>query len=125
MVADMVMGLDNVIGVAGAAHGNFVLVVLGLLISIPVLVWGSSLFLSYLERFPALVYVGAAVLALTAAKMMTSEPLVREVLSRFAPAAPQPMSRSGTRPRSLPETAFQRWRAWACRWVWRWSPRRC
>ncbi len=88
VVADMVMGLDNVIGVAGAAHGNFVLVVLGLLISIPVLVWGSSLLLRYLERFPALVYVGAAVLALTAAKMMTSEPLVRDVLSRFAPAVP-------------------------------------
>jgi predicted tellurium resistance membrane protein TerC len=52
------------------------------------LVWGSSLLLRYLERFPALVYVGAAVLAVTAAKMMTSEPLVRDVLSRFAPAVP-------------------------------------
>ena len=57
VVADMVMGLDNVLGVAGAAHGNITLVILGLLISVPVLVWGSSLLLRYVERYPGLVYV--------------------------------------------------------------------
>jgi len=81
IVADLVMGVDNVLGVAGAAHGNFVLVVLGLLISIPVLVWGSSVLLCYVERFPALSYVGAGVLAFTAAKMMTTEPVVRQALA--------------------------------------------
>ena len=80
VVADMVMGVDNVLGVAGAAHGNFVLVVMGLLISIPVLVWGSSILLRYVERFPALVYLGAGVLAFTAVKMMTSEPFVQHAL---------------------------------------------
>jgi len=84
IVADLVMGVDNVLGVAGAAHGNFVLVVLGLMISIPVLVWGSSVLLRYVERFPALSYVGAGVLALTAAKMMASEPMVHQALAAHA-----------------------------------------
>lgn len=74
IVADAVMGLDNVLAVAGASHGNYLLVVLGLLISVPIVVWGSSLLLGFVERFPAFVYVGAGVLAWTAAKMITSEP---------------------------------------------------
>jgi len=80
VVADAVMGLDNVLAVAGAAHGNFLLVVLGLLISIPIVIWGSQLILKYVERFPAIVYIGGAVLAWTAAKMMTSEPMVKGYL---------------------------------------------
>jgi predicted tellurium resistance membrane protein TerC len=71
------MGLDNVLAVAGAAGGSFALVVIGLLISIPIVVWASSLVLKLIDRFPATIYVGAAVLALTAAKMITSEPLLK------------------------------------------------
>jgi YjbE family integral membrane protein len=78
VVADAVMGLDNVLAVAGAAHGNFLLVVLGLLISIPIVIWGSQIILKYVERFPSIVYIGGAVLAWTAAKMMISEPLIKE-----------------------------------------------
>jgi YjbE family integral membrane protein len=81
VVADAVMGLDNVLGVAGAAHGNALLVVLGLLISVPIVVWGSTLILGFIERFPALLYVGGAVLCWTAAKMMLAEPLVDEALA--------------------------------------------
>lgn len=81
VVADAVMGLDNVLAVAGAAHGSALLVVLGLLISIPIVVWGSTLILRWLERFPALLYVGGAVLAWTAAKMIASEPLLGEQLA--------------------------------------------
>jgi YjbE family integral membrane protein len=81
IVADAVMGLDNVLAVAGAAHGSFVLVVLGLLISIPIVVWGSTLILKWVERFPVIIYFGAGVLAWTAAKMMTGEPLVQEYLA--------------------------------------------
>ena len=88
VVADLVMGVDNVLGVAGAAHGSFVLVLLGLLISIPVLVWGSSILLRYVERFPGLVYLGAGVLAFTAVKMMTAEPTVRQVLEPHAALLP-------------------------------------
>ena len=78
VIADAVMGLDNVLAVAGAAHGSILLVVLGLLISIPIVVWGSTLILKWLERFPSLLYVGGAVLAWTAVKMITAEPLVEE-----------------------------------------------
>lgn len=80
VVADAVMGLDNVLAVAGAAHGSALLVVLGLVISIPIVVWGSTLILHWMERFPALLYVGGAVLAWTAAKMIVSEPMLAEHL---------------------------------------------
>lgn len=73
--ADLLMGLDNVLGVAGAAHGDFTLVVIGLLISIPIVIWGSTIILKFVERYPGIVYLGAAVLALTGAKMIVSDPL--------------------------------------------------
>ena len=78
VIADAVMGLDNVLAVAGASHGSYLLVVLGLLISIPVVIWGSTQILKLVERFPSITYLGAGVLAWTAAKMMTSEPIVQE-----------------------------------------------
>ncbi len=80
VVADAVMGLDNVLAVAGAAQGSYALVVLGLLISIPIVIWGSTLILKWVERYPAIIYLGAAVLAWTAAKMVASEPLIQEYL---------------------------------------------
>ncbi len=81
VVADMVMGLDNVLAVAGAAHGSFLLVALGLLISIPIVVWGSTLLLKFVEKYPSVVYVGAGVLAWTSVKMMTAEPLIKDYLA--------------------------------------------
>ena len=74
IVADALMGVDNVLGVAGAAHGAFDLVIIGLLISVPIVVFGSSVVLKLVERFPIIIQAGAAVLALTAAKMIVSEP---------------------------------------------------
>lgn len=88
VIADAAMGMDNVLGVAGAAEGNVPLVVLGLLISIPIVIWGSTLILRSIERFPGLLYVGGAVLAWTAAKMLTEEPLVRELLTGRTVAIP-------------------------------------
>ncbi len=87
VVADALMGLDNVLAVAGAAQGNFVLVVLGLLISIPIVIWGSQLILKFVERYPVIVYVGAGVLAWTSVKMVTSEPLLGDFLAQY-PAIP-------------------------------------
>jgi YjbE family integral membrane protein len=87
VVADTVMGLDNVLAVAGAAGGSILLVVLGLLISIPIVVWGSTLILKWIERFPAILYAGGAVLAWTAAKMIVSEPFVHAALES-RPMAP-------------------------------------
>ncbi|RPI44184.1 MAG: hypothetical protein EHM59_13490 [Betaproteobacteria bacterium] len=80
VVADVMMGLDNVLAVAGAAHGSYLLVVIGLLISIPIVVWGSQLVLKLIDRFPGIVYLGTAVLLLTAAKMITDEPSVKAAL---------------------------------------------
>lgn len=88
VVADAVMGLDNVLAVAGAAHGNFLLVVIGLLISIPIVIWGSQLILKYVERYPAIVYIGGAVLAWTSAKMIISEPLIKDYLTAYPVFAP-------------------------------------
>ncbi len=79
VVADALMGVDNVLGVAGAAHGAFDLVVIGLLVSIPIVVFGSTLVLKLVERFPMIINIGAAVLAFTAAKMIVSEPLLDPV----------------------------------------------
>jgi YjbE family integral membrane protein len=79
IVADALMGVDNVLGVAGAAHGAFDLVVIGLLISVPIVVFGSSMVLKLVDRFPAIMYIGAAVLAYTAAKMIVSEPVLSGV----------------------------------------------
>lgn len=73
VIADAAMGLDNVIAVAGAAHGSTLLVVIGLLISIPVVVWGSTLFVKLIGKYPWIIYLGSAVLAYTASKMVTHE----------------------------------------------------
>ncbi|MGW8957306.1 TerC family protein [Paenibacillus sp. NPDC055715] len=76
IIADTMMGLDNVLAVAGAAHGNMLLVILGLAISVPIMVWGSTVILKLTERFPMVITIGAAVLAYTAAKMVVAEPLI-------------------------------------------------
>ena len=85
VIADAVMGLDNVLAVAGAAHGHYGLVVAGLVISVPIVVWGSTLVLKLVERFPSVVYLGAGVLLATAVKMMTGEPLLAPLWPAAAP----------------------------------------
>jgi YjbE family integral membrane protein len=79
VIADALMGVDNVLGVAGAAKGNLGLVVVGLLISVPIVVWGSTLVLKLVERYAFITYLGAAVLAYTAAHMVIDEPLLDDV----------------------------------------------
>jgi YjbE family integral membrane protein len=81
VVADAVMGLDNVLAVAGAAHGSYLLVVAGLVISVPIVVWGSTVVLKVVDRFPGVVYIGAGVLVWTAVKMITGEPLLQPQLA--------------------------------------------
>ncbi len=76
VVADALMGIDNVLGVAGAAHGAFDLVVIGLLVSVPIVVFGSTMVLKLVSRFPIIINLGAAVLAFTAANMIIGEQLL-------------------------------------------------
>jgi len=73
IVADALMGMDNVLAIAGAAKGHMVLVVIGLAISVPLVVWGSSLILRLIERFPVIIYIGAGAIAWTAARMIAHD----------------------------------------------------
>lgn len=77
IIADALMGLDNVLAVAGAAHGNILLVIIGLLISVPVVMWGSTLILKWIERFPVIITIGSGILAWTASKMIVGEPFLK------------------------------------------------
>src|SRR6478609_696280 len=73
VVADLVMSLDNVIGVAAAAKGNLLLLVLGLVISIPLIIFGSTLILKLMNRFPVIITLGAALLGWVAGEMAISD----------------------------------------------------
>ena len=81
IIADAVMGVDNVLAVGGAAQGSMLLVLVGLAVSVPIVVWGSTLVLRWVERFPAIIWLGAGVLGWTAVKMIVTEPLLAPWLS--------------------------------------------
>ena len=74
IIADFVMSLDNVIAVAGAAHGSLPLLLFGLAVSIPLIVWSSQLILHWMERWPSIVLFGAALLGYVAGQMIFSDP---------------------------------------------------
>jgi len=78
VLADVVMSLDNILAVGGAAHGSLVLLLFGLALSVPILLLGSELVARMLGRFPLLVYVGVIVLILTAAEMVLGDALIHE-----------------------------------------------
>ncbi|MDM0114917.1 TerC family protein [Variovorax sp. J22R133] len=76
VVADLVMSLDNVVGVAAAAKGNVPLLVFGLVISIPLIIFGSTLILKLMDRFPVIITLGAALLGWVAGEMAMSDPAI-------------------------------------------------
>lgn len=80
IIADFVMSLDNVLGVAAAAKGNTFLLVFGLLISIPLIAWSSQLVLKVIDRFPAVIFAGGALLGYVAGEMLVSEAIFKPVL---------------------------------------------
>lgn len=77
IVADFVMSVDNVIGVAGAAGDSLVLLGIGLAVSIPVIVWSSQVIMKSMERFPVIVTLGAGLLGWVAGGMIVGDPLLR------------------------------------------------
>jgi YjbE family integral membrane protein len=87
-IADVVMSLDNVIAVAAAAGGNFALLVFGLAISIPAIVVGASLIAALLNRFPIIVWAGAALLGWIAGDVLATDPVVVDAARRLGPSAP-------------------------------------
>jgi len=76
IVADFVMSLDNVLGVAAAAKGNVALLVIGLAISIPLIIYGSTLILKLMTRFPFIITIGGGVLGWVAGEMMITDPVI-------------------------------------------------
>jgi len=81
VVANLVMSLDNVIAVAAAAKGNYVLLGLGLAVSIPVVIAGSALFLAIIERFPVVIWGGGALLGWIAGGLLPDDPMVAQYFS--------------------------------------------
>ena len=76
IVADVAMGIDNVLAVAGAAEGHFGLVVIGLLVSVPIIVWGSQLIGALMQKYPSFIFVGAGILGWTAGSMIIHDKII-------------------------------------------------
>jgi YjbE family integral membrane protein len=76
VIADIVMSLDNVIGVAAAAKGNVLLLVVGLVVSIPLIIFGSTIILKLMTRFPVIITIGAGLLGWVAGEMALSDPAI-------------------------------------------------
>lgn len=75
-IADVVMSLDNVIAIAAVAKGNWNLIIFGLIVSIPLVIFGSQLIMSMMTRYPILVWAGAALLGYVAAEIMIEDPSI-------------------------------------------------
>lgn len=73
IIADALMGMDNVLAIAGASGGHMGLVIIGLLISIPLVVWGSTMILKLIDRYPVIMFIGAGAVAFTAGRMITHD----------------------------------------------------
>jgi YjbE family integral membrane protein len=86
LIADLVMSLDNVLAVAAAAKGNLPLLVLGLLISIPLIIFGATLLTKVMERFPIIITVGAALLGFLAGEMLVTDPAATAKLGAIGAA---------------------------------------
>ena len=91
LVADLVMSLDNVLAVAAAAQGNTPLLIIGLAVSVPLIVFGSTLILKVMERFPVIITAGAALLGWLAGEMMVGDP----ALHAWFPGIPESAARIG------------------------------
>jgi YjbE family integral membrane protein len=78
IMADAVMSLDNVLAIAAAAHGSSKLIIFGIVLSVPIVMFGAGFLLKVLERFPALVWGGAGLLGWVAGEMMASDPFIAE-----------------------------------------------
>ncbi|HEU4962768.1 MAG TPA: TerC family protein [Bacilli bacterium] len=85
VIADLILSIDNIFAVAGAGRESNLLIFLGLAISIPIIIWSSTLILKLLTRFPFLIYVGAGVLGWTAGSMMMHDHLIDPLIRSKAP----------------------------------------
>lgn len=79
IIADFVMSLDNVLAIAAIAKGNITLLFLGIIMSIPLIIWGSTMIVSLLERYPLFIFLGAGILGYTAGEMFVNEVKIQEI----------------------------------------------
>ena len=84
IIADFIMSLDNSVAIAAAADGNIYLVIFGLLLSVPIIIWGSSIILKLIDKYPVIIYLGAGLLGWIAADMIKTDILTLKYLSNFA-----------------------------------------
>lgn len=84
IIADAAMGVDNVLAIAGASHGSFLLVACGFLISIPIIVGGSTIIGKLMDRFPVILYAGAGLLGWTAGSMIGHDKILGTLLQQMA-----------------------------------------
>lgn len=81
--ADAVMGIDNALAIAGAAGGNWWLIIFGLLVSVPIILFGSTVVARIMEKWPKTIWIGAGVLVAVAAQMIWAEPLLQEFINEL------------------------------------------
>jgi YjbE family integral membrane protein len=91
VVADITMSLDNVLAVAGAAHGDMLLVTLGIAMSVPIVVWGSGILAGLMNRYPCIIWAGGGLLGYVAGDMLLEDPLVVDWLGAVGPALEYPV----------------------------------
>ena len=84
VIADGIMGIDNVIGVVGAAGGHMTMVAIGMLITVPIIIYGSTLFVKVIERFPIILYVGGGILGWVGAGMAVEDTLIAHSVEPYA-----------------------------------------
>ena len=84
VIADGIMGIDNVIGVVGAAGGHMTMVAIGMLITVPIIIYGSTLFVKVIERFPIILYVGGGILGWVGADMTVEDTLIAHIVEPYA-----------------------------------------
>ena len=84
IIADGVMGIDNVLGVVAAAEGHFGLVVAGMLVTVPIIVWGSTIFVKLIYKFPVILYVGGGILGWVSASMIQHDPLATPYIEAYS-----------------------------------------
>lgn len=80
VMADAVMGIDNALAIAGAANGDWFLIIFGLLVSVPIILYGSTVIGKFLDRYPSAIYFGSFILYVVAFKMITHEPIIDKYL---------------------------------------------
>lgn len=84
VIADGIMGIDNVLAVVAAAQGHMMLVMFGMFVAVPIIIWGSTLFIKLIDRYPIILYFGGGLLGWVAASMIIEDQMIHHVLAPYS-----------------------------------------